>query len=58
MFQAVSEDFFINWEEMLYNAKKNLVELLLYEPLKVIAKIFLTKFINSILTIIKRSVMN
>ena len=58
MFQAVSEDFFINWEEMLYNAKKNLVELLLYESLKVIAKIFLTKFINSILTIIKRSVMN
>ena len=31
--------FFIKWEEILYNAEKNLVELLLYESSKVIAKI-------------------
>ena len=38
-FQPVSEDFFIKWEETLYNAEKNLVELLLYESSKVIPKI-------------------
>ena len=38
-FQPVREDFFIKWEEILYNAEKNLVELLLYESSKVIAKI-------------------
>ena len=38
-FHPVSEDFFIKWEEILYNAKKNLVELLLYESSKVTAKI-------------------
>ena len=35
----VSEDFNTNWNEVLYNAEKNLVELLLYESSKVIAKI-------------------
>ena len=29
-FEPVSEDFFIKWEEVPYNAEKNLVELLLY----------------------------
>ena len=38
-FQPVYEDFFIKWEEILYNAEKNLVELSLYESSKVIAKI-------------------
>ena len=38
-FHPLSEDFFIKWEEILYNAEKNLVELLLYESSKVIAKI-------------------
>ena len=38
-FQPVSEYFFIKWEEILYNAEKNLVELLLCESSKVIAKI-------------------
>ena len=38
-FQPSSEDFFIKWEEILYNAEKNLVELLLYESSKVMAKI-------------------
>ena len=38
-FHPVSEDFFIKWEEILYNAEKKLVELLLYESSKVIAKI-------------------
>ena len=35
----VSEDFNTKWNEVLYNAEKNLVELLLYESSKVIAKI-------------------
>ena len=35
----VSEDFNTNYNEVLYNAAKNLVELLLYESSKVIAKI-------------------
>ena len=38
-FQPVSEDFFIKWEQILYNAEKNLVSLLLCESSKVIAKI-------------------
>ena len=38
-FHPVSEDFFIKCKEILYNAEKNLVELLLYESSKVIAKI-------------------
>ena len=38
-FQTVSEDFFIKSEEILYNAEKNLIELLLSESSKVIAKI-------------------
>ena len=38
-FHPVSEYFFIKWEEILYNAEKNLFELLLYESSKVIAKI-------------------
>ena len=36
-FHPVSEDFFIKCKEILYNAEKNLVELLLYESSKVIA---------------------
>ena len=35
----VSEDFNTKWNEVLYNAEKNLVALLLYESSKVIAKI-------------------
>ena len=35
----VSKDFNIKWNEVLYNAEKNLVKLLLYESSKVIAKI-------------------
>ena len=38
-FQSVSEDLFIKWEEILYNAAKNLVELLLCESSNFIAKI-------------------
>ena len=38
-FQPVSEDFFIKWEQILDNTEKGLVELLLYESSKVIAKI-------------------
>ena len=38
-FHPLSEDFFIKWEEILYNAEKILVQLLLYESSKVIAKI-------------------
>ena len=34
----VSEDFNTKWNEVLYNAEKNLVELLLDESSKVIAK--------------------
>ena len=46
-FQPVSEDFFIKWEAILYNAEKNLVELSLYESSKVIAKIE-TDYFNKI----------
>ena len=38
-FHPISADFFIKWKEILYNAEKNLVDLLLYELLKVIAEI-------------------
>ena len=38
-FHPVSDDFYVKWEEVLYNAEKNLVQLLLYESSKVIAKI-------------------
>ena len=31
----MSEYFFIKWEQILYNAEKNLVELFLYESSKV-----------------------
>ena len=46
-FQPASEDFFIKWEAILYNAEKNLVELSLYESSKVIAKIE-TDYFNEI----------
>ena len=35
----VSDDFNTKWNKVLYNAEKSLVELLLYEPSKVIEKI-------------------
>ena len=38
-FQPVSEDFEVKWNSILYNAERNIVELLLYEAEKVIAKI-------------------
>ena len=38
-FQPISDDFQIKWNEILYNAEKNLVELLLYESSKVVAKL-------------------
>ena len=38
-FQPVSEDFEAKWNSILYNAERNIVELLLYEAEKVIAKI-------------------
>ena len=38
-FQPVPEDFEIKWNSILYNAERNIVELLLYEAEKVIAKI-------------------
>ena len=38
-FEPVSNDFQIKWDEILYNAEKNLVELLLYESSKVVAKL-------------------
>ena len=51
-FQPVSEYFFIKWEQILYNAEKNLVELLLYESSKVrdrfFAKIEIDFFSNEI----------
>ena len=37
-FQSVFEDFEAKWNSILYNAEKNIVELLLYEVEKVIAK--------------------
>ena len=38
-FHPVSKNFFIKWEQILYNAEKNLVGLLLYESFKAIARI-------------------
>ena len=38
-FEPISDDFQIKWNEILYNAEKNLVELLLYESSKVVAKL-------------------
>ena len=38
-FQPVSEDFEVKWNSILYNAERNIVELLLYQAQKVIAKI-------------------
>ena len=35
----MSEDFEAKWNSILYNAERNIVELLLYEAEKVIAKI-------------------
>ena len=35
----VTEDFHRNWQQILYDAEKNLVELLLYEASQVVAKI-------------------
>ena len=51
-FQPESEYFFIKWEQILYNAEKNLVELFLYESSKVrdrfFAKIEIDFFSNEI----------
>ena len=38
-FQPVSEDFEAKWNSTLYNAERNIVELLLFEAEKVITKI-------------------
>ena len=38
-FEQISDDFQIKWNEIPYNAEKNLVELLLYESSKVVAKV-------------------
>ena len=38
-FEPVSKDFYIRWDEILCNAEKNLIELLLYESSKVVAKL-------------------
>ena len=38
-FHPVSKNVFIKWEQILYNAEKNFVELLLYESFKVVARI-------------------
>ena len=37
-FYPITEDVFMKWKEILYNAKKNFVDLLLYESSKVIAE--------------------
>ena len=37
-FQPVSEDFEVKWNSILYNAERNIVELLLYEAEKVIVR--------------------
>ena len=36
---SVTEDFHRKWQQILYDAEKNLVELLLYEASQVVAKI-------------------
>ena len=38
-FESISDGFQIKWNDILYNAEKNLVELLLYESSKVVAKL-------------------
>ena len=38
-FEPVSKDFYIRWDEILCNAEKSLIELLLYESSKVVAKL-------------------
>ena len=38
-FESISDEFQIKWNEILYNAGKNLVELLLYESSKIVAKL-------------------
>ena len=38
-FEPISKDFYIKWDDILYNAKKNLIELLLCESSKVVAKL-------------------
>ena len=38
-FEPVSKDFYFRWDEILCNAEKNLIELLLYESSKVVAKL-------------------
>ena len=38
-FQSVSEDSEVKWNSILYNAERNIVELLLYEAEMVIAKV-------------------
>ena len=37
--QSVSEDSEVKWNSILYNAERNIVELLLYEAEMVIAKV-------------------
>ena len=39
VFEPISNDFHIKWNEILYNAEKNLAKLLLYESSKVVAKL-------------------
>ena len=39
VFEPISNDFQIKWNEILYNAEKNLAKLLLYESSKVVAKL-------------------
>ena len=58
-FEPVSKDFYISWDEILYNAEKNLIEFLLYESLKVVAKlklIYVMENVNFILTATKKNV--
>ena len=38
-FEPISKNFYIGWDEVLYNAEKNLIELLLHESSKVVAKL-------------------
>ena len=38
-FEPIGDDFQIKWNEILYNAEKNLVKLLVYESPKVVAKL-------------------
>ena len=49
LFEPISNDFQIKWNEILYNAEKNLDELLLYESSNVVAKLeidFNTELLN------------